>query len=203
MSNSPWDAPIVTKSAGPLNEPSKSGVEPLPTIGEDVLAMLKAAKLPADRDGLLQLHAATKSVLDKAKASEMEVRRLSIAYTLASNDAPKKEGMNTVALGKGFEAKIEIPYTYTLIATGTKDVIDSIDDMIDDFAKIDSNEGSFIADRLIKWQAPTLSVSEYRKLCEDAKISVAKKALLDRLNKNLKITEGTGTLTIKEPKVKK
>lgn len=111
--------------------------------------------------------------------------------------------MNTVDLGAGYQAKIEVPFTYGLEADQPgKDVIDCVDDCIDDFAKID-NEGSFIADRLFLWQKPTVSKTEYRKLEEDAKSSVTKAALLTRLRKILKITEGTHTLKINEPKVKK
>lgn len=187
------------QSVGPTNWPS-AAPKPALVIPADIQVELTKAGEPANKDGLLMLHKGLISELTRLKALEMEVRKLTVDALLGDD---KREGMNTVALGGGYEAKAKVTYNYKLVSDREDiDAVDAIDNCIDDFAKIDSNEGSFIAERLFSWKAPDLSLTEYRKLEEDAKSSPIKAALLKRLHKNLNISEGAPTLVIKEPKSK-
>lgn len=194
--NNGWNAP---QSSGPMSWPA-APVKPALIIPPEIKLELAKAGEPENKDGLLMLHKSISVELTRLKALEMEVRKLTVDALLGDD---KKEGMNTVELGGGYQAKAKVTWNYKLVSDREGvDAIDAIDDCIDDFAKIDSNEGSFIADRLFNWQAPALSLTEYRKLEEEAKSSPVKAALLKRLQRNLNISEGAPTLEIKEPKTK-
>jgi hypothetical protein len=161
---------------------------------------MQARRLPLNKDGLLLFHQQIKNELDDAKALEMELRKLVVEAFVAPE--VKKEGMNNVDLGNGYTLKATVQYNYNLKAAEGKDVVDECDNVIDDFARI-ANDGTFIAERLFKWQAPTFSVAEYRALVESAKTSEPHARLLKRLNDILEISEAAPTVVIKEPKVKR
>ena len=150
-------------------------------------------------DAALMKWEAAKKALAEAKETELETRK--VAFSLGF--AEPVEGTNTVELGNGYALKGVLKYNYNLKAPeGFKgDKVDAVDACAARFAKI-SNEGAFIAERLFKYTV-TLSVSEYRKLVDEADYEAPKKAMLAELNKVLEITEVTPTLEIKEPKAKK
>jgi hypothetical protein len=180
MSNEGWTSKLnafAPQSSGPIAETDLRTAPKQIEIPAHIIALLDAIKEPRTKDGLLVLHTKLKNDLDTVKANEMEVRKLAAAMLLETVE--KKEGMNNVELGGGY--------------------VDCIDDCIDDFAKLD-NEGPFIAQRLFIWQAPTLSVTELRKLETEAKDSPTKQALLDRVLKVLEVSEAAPTLEIKAPK---
>ena len=140
-----------------------------------------------------------KELLTEAKDAEMQARKL--AFELNFTDA--KEGTNTVELCNGYQLKGIKKLNYALKAPDgfSGRTIDAVEEVADRFASI-SNEGSFIADRLFEYSVE-MSISEYRTLCEDAKVSKVKAALLRELNTVLVITEVTPTLEIKAPKGKR
>lgn len=167
-------------------------VEPRFEAPPHIVAMMQAAKVPLDKDGLLQLQQQHKKELDKYKESEMELRKLCAKWFV-----PKpEEGVNNVDLGNGYTAKIGINYNYKLDESN-----DKIEEVLDRIAKI-GNEGAFIADRIVTW-TPNFHVTEYRKLQEDAEVTATAKAILKELEAILTITDKAPTLEVKAPKVKK
>lgn len=152
------------------------------------------------RDEALLAWEASKKALEAAKENEMTLRKAAFAAGFGDE---AKEGTNTVDLGNGYQLKGVKKLNYTLKAPeGYKgNTVDAIDDTVELFARI-SNEGEFVAERLFKYSVD-MSVSEYRKLVEEAEYSPIKKQMLDALLKVLVITEGAPTLEIKEPKAKK
>lgn len=84
-------------------------------------------------------------------------------------------------LGNGYVLKGKRPINYKVDA-------DKADAALDELSAL-GNEGSFVADRLVKWE-PKLSVSEYGKLTE------AQRAIIDKV---VTTTPGLPTLEIKEP----
>jgi hypothetical protein len=175
--------------------PNETPEQPLPA---DVAERLWRDGLPVNRDGLLMLWQQAKDAIEAAKTDEMSLRKLCV-----SNLVPQaQEGTNNVELGNGYVAKAVVKFNYNLKAPeGVKDVVTAVDSVIDRFRTLD-NEGPFIAERLFKWNVD-VSVSEYRKLCEEAQTSATKAALLRELNTVLEIKEAAPTLEIKEPKVRK
>lgn len=159
-----------------------------------------SAPKPITLDEALMKWDAAKKALEVAKETEMEARKLAFALGFG---ADAKEGTNTRELGNGYELKGVKKLNYKLKAPAdySGDTVDAVDDCIERFGRI-SNEGEFIAERLFKFSVD-MSVSEYRKLVEEAEYSAPKKAMLAELNKILEITEGAPTLEIKEPKAKK
>jgi hypothetical protein len=201
MSNEGWTSKLnafAPQSSGPIAETDLRTAPKQIEIPAHIIALLDAIKEPRTKDGLLVLHTKLKNDLDTVKANEMEVRKLAAAMLLETVE--KKEGMNNVELGGGYVAKVQVTVNRKLVSDKPgRNVVDCIDDCIDDFAKLD-NEGPFIAQRLFIWQAPTLSVTELRKLETEAKDSPTKQALLDRVLKVLEVSEAAPTLEIKAPK---
>ena len=140
---------------------------------------------------------AAKTELEAAKANEMKLRKE--AFALGFGDQAK-EGTNTIELGGGYELKgakklsykLEKPLNYE----GT--VISAVQNVCDRFALI-SNQGAYIAERLFKWSV-YISITEYRRLVEDARQDKAAQRMLKELEKVLVIVEAAPTLEIKAPK---
>lgn len=166
--------------------------------GQDTLYNTAQAQLSAElaylgpmtQDEALMRHEAAKKALDAAKKLEMDLRVATVKILVGSKP---KEGMNTVPLGNGYEAKAKIAYTYSLGKAA------EVEQALDSFARV-SNEGSFIADRLVTW-TPSLSLTEYRALCEEAKTSKPHAEMLRKFSEVLTIKEAAPTLEIKAPKV--
>ncbi len=91
-----------------------------------------------------------------------------------------ESGTNTVDLGNGYKFKCQYATTYKFIVPdgfqGHPDraptVVDAVDEMVREL-RAHSNEGGFIADRIVKWK-PEVVASEYK----DAPDSV--KRIVDR-----------------------
>lgn len=175
------------------NVPRQPTIEqPKPVIiPDDVKALLDNRNLPHNTDGVLMLQQHYKSQLDHYKELEMQVRKLSCTMLV---EAPK-EGVNNVELGNGYTAKVGHKLNYNLDPD-----MDKVSNIHDEIGKC-GNEGTFIADRIFKWKVE-LSITEYRKLVEDAQTNIIKKRMLDLVNSVLTVTDGTPTLEIKEPKKK-
>src|SRR5216684_4805074 len=94
-----------------------------------------------------------KRQLEKAKEAEMEMRQ----YIVKRAFPDPKEGVNRVELGNGYELKATVKYHYNLDSD-----LDKVEAALDKIASM-GNEGSFIAERLVKWEASFL-LTEYRKL---------------------------------------
>src|SRR6266852_2839487 len=112
-----------------------------------------------DQDGMLMLWQRSKEMLDHWKALEMEWRKICAAFLVP--EPIKHEGINTVPLGAGFEAKVGIKLNYKL--NPDNEVVWAGLDRV----KALGNEGTFIADRLVSW-SPNFLLTEYRQLQEDA-----------------------------------
>ena len=154
---------------------------------------LRSAQLPIDKDGMLMLHQRTKEKLDHFKSLEMEYRKVCAKILVEK----PKEGMNTVELGNGYQAKVGIKYNYKLDSNN-----DKVWEGLEKIEKI-GNQGKFIAERLVSW-TPNFLLSEYRKLQEEAQDgSQEAKQMLEVVNGFMTITEAAPTLEIREPKGKK
>jgi len=154
---------------------------------------LNCEGLVFNKDGMLMLHQRTKEKLDHFKSLEMEYRKVCAKLLVEK----PKEGMNTVELGNGYQAKIGIKYNYKLDSNN-----DKVWEGLEKIEKI-GNQGKFIAERLVSW-TPNFLLSEYRKLQEEAQDgSQEAKQMLEVVNEFMTITEAAPTLEIREPKVKK
>lgn len=159
-------------------------------LTEEIEKDLLSAKLPLNSDGLLMLHQTLKAQLDHFKEREMTYRKVT-AKVLVPN---AHEGMNTVELGNGYQAKVAVKYNYKLDSDNDK-IWEGLDKI-----KALGNEGSFVSDRLVSWQ-PNFLLTEYRQLQEDAeKGSQFAKDALRVIEGFLTISEAAPTLEIKEPK---
>lgn len=159
----------------------------------ELYGALHSERLPIDKDGMLMLHQRIKEKLDHFKALEMEYRKVCAKILVEK----PKEGMNTVELGNGYQAKVGIKYNYKLDSSN-----DKVWEGLEKIEKI-GNQGKFIAERLVSW-TPSFLLSEYRKLQEEAQDgSQEAKQMLEAINEFMTITEAAPTLEIKEPKAKK
>lgn len=160
-------------------------------ITPEIKELLVREKLSVDRDGVLLLWQKSKEWLDKYKSLEMDLRKIAVKLTVTE----PKEGMNTVELGNGYQAKAQIKYNYKLAAN------DLVEICLNEIASI-GNEGAFIADRLVSW-TPNFLLTEYRSLQEEAaKGNETAQKILKVTEKMLTISEAAPTLEIKEPKKK-
>jgi hypothetical protein len=158
----------------------------------DIQEKLKWEKLPCDRDGVLMLWQRAKEKIETAKNNEMDIRKFAVSLLVPE----KREGMNTVELGNGYQAKAQIKYNYALADN------DTVEQCLNKISKI-GNQGAFIADRLVSWK-PSFLLTEFRQLCEEKeKGSKEAEEILNIVNQMLTITEAAPTLEIKEPKGKK
>lgn len=169
-----WDAPKQTvETVAPAITPSASPWDAL------------------DQDALLMLHKAKQDALTALKVEELELRK----YIVNRAFPQKTEGTNTLELGSGWELKAVVKYNYRLADN------DTVENILDEISQV-SNEGPFIADRLVSW-TPNFLKTEYTKLQEEAgKGSEQAKTILKLTEKMLTITDAAPTLVIKEPKKK-
>ena len=162
-------------------------------LTDEIKAQLEMNKLPIDQDGMLALHQMAKDKLSFWKETEMEYRKVCVAFLVPE----KTEGMNTVELGNGYSAKVQIKYNYKLDSDN-----DHVWAGLEKIEKL-GNNGKFVAERLVSW-TPNFLLSEYRQLQEDAeKDNLFAKEALKIIGEFLTITEAAPTLDIKEPKAKK
>lgn len=184
--NNPW------LQAAAASEPIQEQPE---WLTDDVKRALNIFHFPHTQDGMLMLHKKTKENFDFYKEQEMAYRKICASFLVP--DPQKHEGMNNVELGNGYTAKVGIKFNYKLDNDNTK-----IWEALDRIKKI-SNQGTFIAERLISWH-PSFLVTEYRMLQEEAETgSPDAKLILKEVETILTITDAAPTLEIKEPKVKK
>lgn len=174
MSNDPW-ATTPTPATTIIHNPK-------PSNPWDAL----------NQDQLLMLHLEFKTKLDALKAEELELRK----YIVNRAFPEKKEGMNTIDLGAGYQLKASVKYNYKLADN------DTVEKVLDKISAI-GNEGKFIAERLVSW-TPNFLITEYRQLMEErAKGNPSAVAILNEVQTMLEITEAAPELNIKEPKKKK
>jgi len=161
-------------------------------LTDELKTALTKSGFSLDQDGMLLLWQRSKEMLDHWKALEMEYRKVCAALLVPD----KQEGMQTVELGAGYEAKVGVKYNYKL--SNDNDIVWSGLDKI----KALGNEGTFIADRLVSW-SPNFLLTEYRQLQEDAeKGSAFAKDAIKVISEFMTVEEASPTLSIKEPKVK-
>jgi hypothetical protein len=189
-----WSTSFPTQQPVQMPQPTTPAVaaqldDPL---SDNMKARLRLERLPETPDGVLMLWERVKKALEEIKIDEMDIRKTAVKVYVPKGH----EGTNNVELGSGFTLKAVIKYNYKLDSDNNK-----VEAALDAVAAV-GNEGKFIAERLVNW-TPSLSLSEYRMLVEDAKNSAAKKEMLDAINLVLTITDGAPTLEIKEPKAKK
>jgi hypothetical protein len=141
----------------------------------------------AERDRQLTEWEAAKRKLEEAKADEMEIRKKVVAFNF---NREKLEGTERVELNNGWELKAvkKLNYNFVSPVEGIDRKV-AVDDALTRIEQL-TPEGSFIADRLVKW-TPELSVSEYRKLEPQVK------AIIDTV---IETKEGAPTLELVPPK---
>jgi len=122
--------------------------------------------------------------LATVKAEEAELRR-ALGEELFPNP---RDGVNNLELGNGWIAKFTPTTNYKLDTD--RDKVAAIETAIANVG----NEGSFLADRLIKWK-PELSVAEYKKLEGESGVQI--KALVDSV---LTTTPGIPKFVVEGPK---
>lgn len=164
------------------------------TLSPSMIERLTAERLSPDKDGMLMLWERTKTQLTEIKELEMSYRKVCSNLLMSTVDQPK-EGVNNIELGGGYVAKVTVKLNYSLDTNN-----DKVEDALNRIEAI-GNEGRFIAERLINWK-PTLSVTEYKTLMDDALTSAAKKDMFNIMNEIVTITEGAPVLDIKAPKGK-
>jgi len=163
-------------------------------LTEELTALLNHSKLSLNKDGMLMLWRIAKDMLDQYKEAEMCYRKICAAFLVP--EPIKNEGINTVELGNGFQAKVGIKMNYKLASDN-----DLVWAGLEKIEKL-GNEGKFVADRLISWQ-PNFLLIEYRQLQEDAeKGSEFAKNALKEVSNFMTISEASPTLEIKKPKQK-
>lgn len=143
------------------------------------------------RDEVLQLWRSTKEMLETAKQAEMEMRK----YVVSRAFPKPEEGVNTLDLGNGYKLKAGVKFNYNLKE------ISIVKEVLGRIAQV-GNQGAFIAERLVKWEASFL-LTEFRKLESDAEAgSEEAKVILKEVHNMLNIVPAAPTLEIKAPKVK-
>jgi len=148
--------------------------------GQEIVGILAGAEIvePVIKR-LIAQHEAAKAVLDAAKNSELFARDLVASYAFPVQG--RKEGMNNLELGDGRTVKLTHKVNYTL--DGDNEAIEKAEDECAEAG----NEGSFLAERIITWEAK-FSKSEYNKLQADNPTHMKVKAAIDKV---LKTTNGT------------
>lgn len=146
----------------------------------------------AERDRQLAAWEASKIALEAAKAAEMEARKAFVKFAF---NHEKLEGTERIPLHNGYEAKAVKKLNYNLVShTEGVSTVDAVDAALTRIEAV-SDEGKFIAERLVKWTA-SLSISEYRKLDETPN-GQKFKAIIDEV---VETSEGAPTLEIVPPK---
>lgn len=160
-------------------------------LTDELKTALTKGGFSLDQDGMLLLWQRSKEMLDHWKALEMEYRKVCAKFLVP--EPTKHEGMNTVPLGAGYEAKVGINMNYKL-----KD-IDTVEAGLSKLAAL-GNSGPFIAERLVKWEVSFL-LTEYRVLQEAAESGSAfAKDAIKVISEFMTVEEASPTLAIKEPK---
>lgn len=112
----------------------------------------------SEKDQLLMNWQNAKASADAAIALERDLRA-KVVDTFFPDTAKRNVGVNNFDLGRGYQLKATLGLTYKLAtaddAKATGDAVDAIEAL--------GNEGSFIAERMVKWK-PELSVKEYKAL---------------------------------------
>lgn len=142
------------------------------------------------RDEVLNAWGRAKQDLATAKEVEMDWRKYVVSRAFPDPD----EGTNKFDLGDGQTLKAVISYNYNLDTD-----LNKVEKVLDEIAKM-GNEGSFLADRLVKWEASFL-LTEYRPLCEDDATDI-QKAIKRKIDEVLTITNAAPKLEIKKAKAK-
>jgi hypothetical protein len=204
--NNPWFSPAPF-AAGPVSvvpaplwpstnvpaSPQEAPPKPLPV---ELLNELRDKGLSQDRDGALLLWDRSKQTLAVAKEEEMRLRKLCVDLLIEQ----PKEGTTNIELGSGYVAKAVTNYDYNLFTpVGKRDKIEAVDWAIGEIIKADNQDGKAITDRIFKFSAD-ISLTEYRRLCDDAKTSATKARVLQIVTTILEIKPKAPTLEIKEPK---
>lgn len=143
------------------------------------------------QDDLLTMHENLKARVTALKEEELELRK----YIVNRAFPEKKEGMNVLPLGNGYELKAKIAFNYKLADN------DTVERTLDKIAAV-GNSGPFVAERLVSWSASFL-LTEYRNLVAAADHSQEAQEILSLIGEMLTVNEAAPTLEIKAPKVKK
>lgn len=130
-----------------------------------------------------------KNALATAKAEEGEARKL----VMALNFKDAKEGVNTIPLNNGYELKgtrkvsrkFIVPKDFNAIGDTQPTIAEAVDVMVEEMRRA-SNEGAFIAERLVKWTAD-MSDKEYKALSPELKKIVDKYVISEDAMPNVEI----------------
>lgn len=162
-----------------------------PATGEVV--ELTEVEYNAKMYATLELWEKAKKQLDAAKEAELELRKL---YVAMATNPQKEKGTEDVPLQNGWKAKV-VKKVNTSFRKGDdgKTDWDAVHDTQDQIEKL-GNEGAFIADRILKWEAK-FSLTEYNNLDASNPTHAAIKRLIDGI---IVSTPGAPTLTLVEPK---
>lgn len=128
---------------------------------------------------------ATKSDLEIAKASELELRKAALAQAFEWEEGAEMKGSKTTPLPNGFKAKGEFK-----IYSKLENKAGETEAALNRICELDPENGPGIARRLVKWK-PELSETEYKALGPEAK------AIIDTV---LTTKPGTPSLSIVPPK---
>lgn len=120
-----------------------------------------------------------KAALAAAKKAEGELRAIVVALAFPNNPADA-EGTKRVPLGNDREVKAVFKLNYSLDADLTDEALSAMED--------DSEEGKFLAERLVKWK-PELSVSEFRKLPPKFKVKITSALTVKPATPSLEIVD--------------
>lgn len=132
-------------------------------------------------DELLMHWKNIKTQAETLKITEADLRKYIVQHMFPN----AKEGTNNQDLGNGYKLKAEIKYNYKIDNN-------KIDNVLEDIATM-GNEGSIVAERLIKW-TPSLSLTEYR--------DILNQDIKKKIDSALTITDAMPTLSIIEPKTR-
>jgi hypothetical protein len=156
-------------------------------FGAHVVGVVEGAPFDEPtRDVLLAEWEAAKVTLERAKASEMEVRKAVFSYCFPNPTV----GTQRIPLSGGFNLKAVHSETTKIVAPNEK-----IDEAEDKAAAI-GNEGTFLFERIITWK-PEFSKSEYKKLDTSLTVHAQVKKLVDEL---IETKSGAPALEIEAPK---
>lgn len=140
----------------------------------------------AQRDILLAKWDNAKDVLARAKESEMEARKATVAFAFPNAGA----GTSRIELNNGYKLKLAQSETYSIKASN--DAVDAAEDQANEAGGV----VKFLFERIITW-TPNFSKSEYNKIDTGTEEGRRAKTLVDSL---IESKMGSPTLTIEEPK---
>ena len=129
---------------------------------------------------LLQAWKEAKEALDRVKLAEADMRKQVVEVFSEHFDGEIFSGMENIDVGQGYNLKIEHSLDYKLDQEKIESVLDEIE------AKIEG--GAVLAERLCKVKYE-LSVSEYKKLPEAARLMVDKILTIKPASKSVKLAE--------------